>query len=183
MQCFGWQAAQQPWDTALKMVSHTVKFIGNTMGRRFLLSSAWMPAFFDRKLLQAFDDLGLGVICSGRIYEDIQNFAERARTFNGAGIQNRQQAWDYLEYGDRRGSWDTFRRAILCRPVVTGQQRLLAFARPLSIYYTNLGMGDAIDQRLVAVGREQACVAENIIAMAHSRAPMNWCTAPQGFRL
>ena len=156
-------------DTALKMVSHTVKFIRKHYGAEIPIIIRMDAGFFDQKLLQAFEDLGLGVICSGRIYEDIQKLAERAPNFQWRRYQNRQQAWDYLECGDRRGSWDTFRRAILCRPVVTGKQRLLAFARPLSIYYTNLGMGGAIDQHLAAVGREQACLAENIIAMAHSR--------------
>lgn len=124
---------------------------------------------FCQKLLQAFHALGLGVICSGRIFDDIQKFAERTPNGQWRRYQNRQQAWDFLEYGDRRGSWDTFWRAILCRPVATGPQRLLAFARPLSIYYTNLGMGGVIDQQLAAVGREQACQAEQIIAMAHGR--------------
>jgi hypothetical protein len=53
--------------------------------------------------------------------------------------------------------------------VVTSKQRLLEFARPLSIYYTNLGRGGEIDQRLTAIGLQHACLAEKIIAEAHSR--------------
>ena len=83
--------------------------------------------------------------------------------------QKRRQAWDYLEYGDRRGSWRHFQRVILCRAVETGPQRLLPFARPLSIYYTNLGMGGVIDQLLAAMGQRQLCSAQDIIAAAHSR--------------
>ena len=56
--------------------------------------------------------------------------------------------------GDRRGSWDCFRRAKLCRPVATGKQRLLDFARPLTILYTNLGMGQSIDPYLAALCQE-----------------------------
>ncbi len=66
-------------------------------------------------------------------------------------------------------NWGRLIIEAVCRPVATGPPRLLAFARPLSIYYTNLGMGGVIDAQLAAVGREQACQAEQIIAMAHGR--------------
>ncbi|MDD3582273.1 MAG: hypothetical protein PHW74_14815 [Desulfobacca sp.] len=52
--------------------------------------------FFDQKLMPAFDDLGLGVICSGRIYEEIQDFADRAPNFQWRRYQNRQQGGVWL---------------------------------------------------------------------------------------
>jgi len=125
--------------------------------------------FFDQKLFQVFAELKIGYICSGRIYEDLKTLAEQAEAGQWRLYRNRQQSWDYLELGDRRGSWDCFRRAVLCRPVATGKQRLLDFARPLTILYTNLGMGQSIDQYLTAVGQEHYLEAEGIIASSHSR--------------
>jgi hypothetical protein len=156
-------------DTVIKMVSHIVKFIRKHYGEEVPIIIRLDAGFFDQKLFQAFDKLGIGYICSGRIYEEIQTLAERADGSQWRRYQNHQQSWDYLEFGDRRGNWDSFRRAILCRPIVTSKQRLLELARPLSIYYTNLGRGGEIDQRLTAIGLQHACLAEKIIAEAHSR--------------
>jgi hypothetical protein len=158
-------------DTALKMVRHIVKFIRKHYGEEVPVIIRLDAGFFDQKLFNAFEELKIGYICSGRIYEELQTLAEKAETGQWRQYRNHQQVWDYLELGDRRGSWEAFRRAFLCRPVAEGKQRqrLLDFARPLSILYTNLGMGQTIDQRLAAVGQEHYLEAEGIIASSHSR--------------
>ena len=43
------------------------------------------------------------------------------------------------------------------------------FARPETIYYTNLGFGQEIDFRLIEAGREDLLKAEKIIECAHNR--------------
>ncbi len=111
----------------------------------------------------------IGYICGGRIYEELKTLAEKAETRQWQQYRNRRQVWDYLELGDRRGAWKVFRRAFLCRPVAEGRQQLLDYVRPLSIFYTNLGMGQTIDQRLAAVGLKHYLAAEGIIAGYHSR--------------
>jgi len=113
--------------------------------------------------------LQIGYICGGRVYEDLQTLAEKAESGQWRQYRHRQQVWDYLEVGDRRGTWKTFRRAGLARPVAEGRQRLLDYVRPLSIFYTNLGMGQTIDQYLAAAGRKHDLEAESIIASYHSR--------------
>jgi hypothetical protein len=45
----------------------------------------------------------------------------------------------------------------------------LDYVRPLSILYTNLGMGQTIDQRLAAAGQQHHLAAEGIIAGYHGR--------------
>ena len=52
--------------------------------------------------------------------------------------------------GDRRGNWKKFRRALFCQPVYEDRQRLLEFARPDQILYTNLGCGSGVDEQLRA---------------------------------
>jgi len=115
------------------MVSHIVKFIRKHCGAEIPIIIRMDAGFFDQKLLPAFQALGLGVIGSGNIYYDIKMLSEKAPKAPWHREQNRRQAWEYLDCGNRRGSWHTFWRAILCRPVASGQQRLLDFARPLSI--------------------------------------------------
>jgi hypothetical protein len=156
-------------DTALKMVEHIVRFIRQHYGEEVPIIIRLDAGFFDQDLFQGFEKLKIGYICGGRIYEELKTLAEKVETGQWQHYRNGRQVWDYLELGDRRGSWQTFRRAFLCRPVAEGRQRLLDYARPLSILYSNLGMGQAIDQRLAAVGLKPCLEAEGIIASYHRR--------------
>jgi len=157
-------------DTALKMVTHIVKFIRKHYGEEVPIIIRLDAGFFDQDLFKGFEKVKIGYICGGRIYEELKTLAEKAETGQWRQYRsNQQQVWDYLELGVRRGSWETFRRALLCRPVAEGRQRLLDYARPLSILYTNLGMGQTIDQRLAAAGQEHYLAAEGIIASYHRR--------------
>jgi hypothetical protein len=99
----------------------------------------------------------------GRVYEELKTLAEKAKTGQWQQYRHGRQVWDYLELGDRRGNWQTFRRAVLCRPVAQDRQRLLDYARPRSILYTNLGRGQTIDQRLAAAGQEHYLKAEPLL--------------------
>jgi len=156
-------------DTALKMVEHIVKFIRKHYGEEVPIMIRLDAGFFDQDLFQGFEKLQIGYICGGRVYEELQTLAETAETGQWRQYRHRQQVWDYLELGDRRGTWKTFRRAVLCRPVTENRQRLLDYVRPRSVFYTNLGMGQAIDQRLTAVGQKHYLEAEGLIAGYHSR--------------
>ena len=79
------------------------------------------------------------------------------------------QTWDYFEFGDKAGSWTRYRRAIFCRPRYEDRQSLLEFARPDTLIYTNLGMGQPIDDQFRAVGKEEYLKAEGGIALYHGR--------------
>jgi len=156
-------------DTALKMVEHIVKFIRKHYGEAVPIIMRLDAGFFDQELFQGCEELKIGYICGGRIYGELQTLAENAETGQWQQYRNQQQVWDYLELGDRRGSWKRFRRAVLCRPVTEGRQRLLDYVRPLSIFYTNLGMGQTIDQHLAASGQAHYLEAEGLIAGYHGR--------------
>jgi hypothetical protein len=125
--------------------------------------------FFDQKLFGLFEDLKIGYVCSGKLYEDIRAYAERADRSQWSEHQNKEQAWQYLEFGDRRKSWTRGRRAFYTRPVYEGEQRLLAFARPDNVIYTNLGRGEAIDTLLEAAGHGGAVEPSRIIELHHGR--------------
>lgn len=156
-------------DTALKMVEHMVRFIRKHYGEAVPIILRLDAGFFDQDLFKGFERLQIGYICGGRVYEELQALAEQAETGQWQQYRHGRQVWDFLELGDRRGSWQTFRRAFLCRPVAQGRQRLLDYVRPLSIFYTNLGMGQTIDRRLTAAGQKHYLAAEGIIAGYHGR--------------
>ena len=124
--------------------------------------------FFDQKLFEVFESLQIGYICGGKLYDDIKAIVSGFECSWGC-YRSRGQVWDYLEMGDCRGSWKKFRRAIFCRPQYEAGQKLLPFARPETLIYTNLGMGEAIDEGLRQVGLEKMMSPEEIVASYHGR--------------
>jgi hypothetical protein len=125
--------------------------------------------FFDQKLFRVFESLKIGYICAGKLYDDITAYVSiMGKSFWGR-YENKNQVWDYVEFGDRRGSWKTFRRAIFCRPLYEDKQMLFKFARPDTVLYTNLGMGGEIDERLCNAGMEKMLTAHRIIETHHGR--------------
>jgi hypothetical protein len=75
------------------------------------------------------------------------------------------QSWQYVEWADRRGNWERFRRVIYSRPLYENRQMLLDFARPDNLIYTNLGMGRRLDEAL----DPRWLSAAGIIATYHER--------------
>jgi hypothetical protein len=125
--------------------------------------------FFDQKLFTVFESLQIGYICGGKLYDDIGAFVSNCDKSQWGRYENKNQVWDYVEFGDRRGSWKMFRRAIFCRPVYEDKQMLFKFARPDTVLYTNLGMGGVIDERLCSAGMEKMLTAHRIIETHHGR--------------
>jgi len=125
--------------------------------------------FFDDKLFKVFEQLGIGYICMGKIYEDIKSYVRATQKAHWGRFQKGKQVWDYLEFGSRRESWRIFRRAIFCRPMDLGGQLLLEFARPMTVLYTNLGMGSKIDEDFKTAGFTHRLKTESVIEAAHGR--------------
>lgn len=84
---------------------------------------------------------------------------------------NGRQLWEYFELGDRRLSWKRtgWRRAFYTRPAYEDAQRLLTFARPDTVLYTNLGQGGPIDDVLQRAGCSEWTTPEHIIEFHHGR--------------
>ncbi|RLB81408.1 MAG: hypothetical protein DRH17_09135 [Deltaproteobacteria bacterium] len=125
--------------------------------------------FFDQKLFKIFESLQIGYICGGKLYDDIGVIVSNCDKSVWGRYENENQAWDYVEFGDRRGSWKTFRRCLFCRPVYEDKQMLFKFARPDTVIYTNLGMGGAIDEQLRKVGIEDLFAPQAMIEVYHGR--------------
>ena len=60
-----------------------------------------------------------------------------------------------------------FRRALFCQPLYEDRQRLLEFARPDQILYTNLGCGSGVDEELRAARLERWLEAEALLEGYH----------------
>ena len=156
-------------DTVEKMVRHVVQNIRTKYRSDVPIIFKLDSGFFDQKLFEVFEELDVGYVVSGKLYDDIKEYARKVKYETWQQYQNKEQIWDYVEVVDKRGSWTKARRAICCSPRQEGAQLLLEFARPDTILYTNLGMGQKIDELLARVGQKKLLNAEKIIECAHSR--------------
>jgi len=156
-------------DTVEKMVRHIVKKIRKKYREDVPIIIKLDSGFFDQKLFEVFEELEIGYVCSGKLYTDIKEYIEKVEQLTWKQYKNKEQVWDYVEFMDKRASWTKSRRAIYCRPMYDGIQQVMDFAREDTILYTNIGMGQKIDDLLSSVGQEKLLNAENIIECAHSR--------------
>ena len=125
--------------------------------------------FFDQKLFKVFEELQIGYICGGKLYDDVKSYVSQSDESFWGRYENCDQIWRFVELGDRRSSWKQFRRAIFCSPLCESRQYVLKFERPDTIIYTNLGMGSVVDQRLEACGRSDLFTPQVLIQSYHER--------------
>jgi len=163
-------------DDAVKMVTTVVKLIRAHYRPDVPILIRMDAGFFDANLFAALEALEVGYICGGKLYEDVRSFAESAPAQGWRGLRNGKVEWEWLEFGDRRGSWKKFRRAFYCRLAVDGKgQRRFEFARPDSVIYSNLGMGGPVDAIFRAAGEGARLKAKNIVTEYHHRGADELC--------
>jgi hypothetical protein len=156
-------------DTVEKMVRHIVAKIRKSYRADALILLRMDAGFFDEKLFKVFEELGLGYVCTGKLYQDIKTHVSATERVHWRRYTKAKKAWDYLEFGSRRESWDAFRKAIFCRPMDSNGQLLLEFARPETVLYTNLGMGTKVDEEFLRAGLGHRLGTESVIEAAHGR--------------
>ena len=156
-------------DTAEKMVEHIVGRIRKKYRADVPIVIRLDSGFFDQALFKTFEKIGIGYVCGGKLYQDIKDWAGQTSKEFWGRYSRQEQVWEYVDFGDRRGNWDKYRRAIFCRPLYKDKQMLLDFARPDTILYTNLGMGQSIDQKLLDCGNGALLDPGRIIQTYHGR--------------
>ena len=154
---------------AEKMLRNIVGLIRKHYSEEVPIVVRMDSGFFDQKLLAVLESLQIGYICGGKLYDDIGAFVTNCDKPHWGRYKNKRQVWDYVEFGDRRGNWQIFRRALYCRPVYEDEQMLFRFARPDTVLYTNLGMGGGIDEQVCASGQEKLMTPKKIIEAYHGR--------------
>ena len=154
---------------AEKMVRRVVELIRRHYREDVPILFRMDSGFFDEKLFEVFDSLRVGCVCGGKLYGDIRGYVSGVDRSLWGRHENEDQVWEYVEFGDRRGSWEKFRRAIFCRPLYEDKQMLFKFARPDTVLYTNLGMGGVIDEGIRKAGMGKMLTAQGIIETYHGR--------------
>jgi hypothetical protein len=156
-------------DSTEKMVVHVVRLIRRRYSRTVPILIRQDAGYFDQKLFDLYEELDVAYVSGGKLYKDIKQFVTSYGAEGWNTYVNGEQEWSYLEFGDRRGSWKHFRRAVFCRPTYEDRQMLLEFARPDTLIYTNMGMGTPIDEALQQAEAGHLLEASGVIECYHGR--------------
>lgn len=101
----------------------------------------------------------------GKFYKDIGEYIAKVPRQQFHEYHKDRNIWEYCEFGDRRGSWSRFRRAIYTKPVTDEQgQGIFEFARPETLIYTNLGTNTEVTATFSRVlGSSEAAIAPALV--------------------
>ncbi|MEJ2040996.1 MAG: IS1380 family transposase [Desulfosarcinaceae bacterium] len=156
-------------DTVEKMIRHLVMDIRIHYRADVPIIFSFDSGYFDQKILELCEVLQVGYVCGGKLYKDVKEYLSSVGPSSFKSYEKGSQTWDYVEFGDKPASWSKYRRAIFCRPRYEDRQQLLEFARPDTLIYTNLGMGQRIDEQLRVAGQEDLLMARGCIGLYHGR--------------
>ncbi len=154
--------------TVLKMIRHMVDKIRKKY-KNVPIVIRMDSGFFDQKIFELCEELGIAYICGGKHYEDIDAWAETVEDDLWIPYGSDKIKWEYIEFGNKRGSWNKFRRMIYCRLIDGDDQPSESKNRHDTIIVTNLGQGQKIDEQLREAGAEDYLKADGIVACYHER--------------
>ncbi len=157
-------------DTVQKMITYVVKQIRKYYSEDVPIILRCDSGFFDQKLFRCFQKLGIGILCGGVHYADINEHAGSVKLKHWKQYKksddDKAKIWSYYEFGDHRNAWenDEYLRAFYCTTQTDKHgQYLMEFVKQDSIIYTNLGMGNRIDEQLIKSGHGDMLESKMII--------------------
>lgn len=86
-------------DTAIKMIRHVVKRIRRQYDEDALILIRMDSGFFDKKNFKKFEEMEIGYLCGGRLYDDIK---EKVKERTLTEYRKEGSIWDYTEFMDKR---------------------------------------------------------------------------------
>jgi hypothetical protein len=157
-------------NTVQQMIEHMVAKIRKEYKPDVPIIIRMDSGFFDQKIFKLCEELKIGYVCGGKMYKDIKAVAcEAANKMWNRYCSGKNNCWEYIEFGTKRGNWNRFRRAIYCRLVNNGDQLYLPGCRPDTVIITNIGQGQHIDTLLKEIGAVDYLKADGIVACYHER--------------
>ena len=146
-----------------KVVTRAVRQIRQVLGDEVPIILRCDSGFFDQKLFRHFESLDIGYLCAGKNYSEIQLKASGALGVEQFLYMNGLQEWVCCEFMDRRKAWtladgsaDRERRVLYSTQKTDEKGQLLfQYAARNNVIYTNIGLGDKIDEYLAQAGHEE----------------------------
>ena len=157
-------------DTARKALDHLIDGIRSQYDETVPIIVGFDGGFFDQTIMNALDDQPhVGYIGAGKRYSDLCEYVQALPEDAFESFVEKDSAWTWTEFGDCRGSWETFRRVIYSRPDSIDGQYTLDLHPASSVWYTNIGMGMDVDDALKKADKGYYVEPENLLRMAHQR--------------
>jgi hypothetical protein len=152
-----------------RIITELVRLIRNHYDENVPIGIVADTGFYDQRLFDLCDRLEIAFIVGGKFYKDITEYLAKIPREQLHGYHKERNIWEYCEFGDRRGSWKQFRRAIYTKPVADEQgQGIFEFARPETIIYTNLGTNRTVSAAFAnALGSVDAAISPELIINAY----------------
>ena len=127
------------------MVRSLVKLIRSRYSSEVTIVVRLDAGFFDQKLFEVFDELGIGFICSGKMFNNVKEHVAGVPENQWNSYTSGKYEWEYVEWNYSADSWDCSYRALYTRPVYDNDgQTLLDFARPDNVIVTNIGVNEDV---------------------------------------
>ena len=156
-------------NTVVNMVTGLVKEVRKEYSETVTIILRMDSGFFDEKNLLALDKLGIGFICTGKMYKGVKEHVGAQTEREWERYYNGHKEWEYMEFGYRCESWNKFYRAIYTRVSSDQKQRLLDFARPDNVIVTNIGVNPTVLINCSTREQRRLIKAETIIEGHHMR--------------
>ena len=156
------------------VVATTLKDIVNLIRKEYSEEVAIIvrldAGFFDQKLFKACDELGIGFICTGKMYPDVKERVADIADEEWKRYANERQVWEYAEWQYKAESWKTPYRAFYTRPVYEEDgQGIIAFARPDNMIVTNIGHTPEVVEHCTPAEKRKLKNPKTIIHSHHQR--------------
>jgi hypothetical protein len=125
-----------------KMIRHAVGLIREHYDASVSIVIRFDSGFFDEENFALCDELGIGFIGTGKVFEAIKQQVAAIAAAEWKAYDNGRQRWSYAGFEYRCKVWDKDRsyRALYTRPQYDDGQQLLEFARPDNVIVTNLDL-------------------------------------------
>ena len=91
----------------MNMLHRMVPLMREACGPQVVIIIRFDSGFFDEAILRTCDELQVGVIMTGKMYETINTYVWAQDPDQWAVYANGHQEWEYLEFGWRCKSWGT----------------------------------------------------------------------------
>ncbi len=153
-------------DDLFTMLEETVKEIRKCYDKEVPIIVVSDSGFFDQKYFKKLEDLKLFFICGGRILDSIKLDLMKRLPEEWRRFEKKGDVIEYLDFRDRRDSWEKGYRAIYTKYECEDGVFRLAFDRPENIIYTNLEEAEVLKEK----GLVKYMTAEEIVRLYHLRA-------------
>ena len=156
-------------NTVVNMIKRMVPLIRSACGDKVFIVIRMDSGFLDEKILSVLDELAVGFIVSGKMYNSVKEYVATRPTEKWGRYDHERQSWEYLEFDWGCDTWDYTYRTFYTRPVYEDSQGLLEFARPDNVIITNLDEDSPVLANCTKAEREHWLKPETIIESHHSR--------------